>query len=81
MSEVFFFKELLFCCLGVDGFSHPSPAIPTGSNFDSLFKQFSSFIFGSKENSGQVPSAEPLAVSGYQVSHYFEELTVQTHYS
>ncbi|XP_073343079.1 tectonic-1-like [Pagrus major] len=50
----------------VDGFSHPSPALPTSSNFDSLFKQFSSFIFGSEENSGQVSSAELLTVSGYQ---------------
>ncbi|XP_036934079.1 tectonic-1 [Acanthopagrus latus] len=50
----------------VDGFSHPSPAIPTGSNFVSLFKQFSSFIFGSNENSGQVSSVEPLTASGYQ---------------
>lgn len=77
----YFFKETLFFRLGVDGFSHPSPAIPTGSNFVSLFKQFSSFIFGSNENSGQVSSVEPLTASGYQVSSYFEGLAVQTHYS
>eukprot|EP00064_Thunnus_orientalis_P008061 superscaffoldBa00000935_g8083 len=32
----------------VDGLSHPSPALPTDGNFDSLFKQFTSFIFGSE---------------------------------
>ncbi|TNN44378.1 Tectonic-1 [Liparis tanakae] len=36
----------------VDGLSHPSPALPTESNFDSLFKEFTSFIFGSEENGG-----------------------------
>ncbi|XP_027147057.1 tectonic-1 isoform X2 [Larimichthys crocea] len=51
---------------GADGFSHPSPALPTDSNFDSLFKQFTSFIFGSEESSGQVLSAELQGGSGYQ---------------
>ncbi|KAL7395646.1 hypothetical protein ABVT39_020737 [Epinephelus coioides] len=50
----------------VDGFSHPSPALPTDSNFDSLFKDFTSFIFGSEENSVQVSAAELQASSGYQ---------------
>ncbi|XP_070819585.1 tectonic-1 [Chaetodon trifascialis] len=49
----------------VDGLSHPSPALPTDRNFDWLFKQFTSFIFGSEENSGQVSTAEPQS-SGYQ---------------
>lgn len=63
-------------CLGVDGLSHPSPALPTDSNFDSLLKQFTSFIFGSEENSGQVSTAEVQALSGYQVSQCFEGVTV-----
>ncbi|XP_044061569.1 tectonic-1 isoform X2 [Siniperca chuatsi] len=50
----------------VDGLSHPSPALPTDSNFDSLFKQFTSFVFGSEESSGQVSTAELQALSGYQ---------------
>nr|XP_019966025.1 PREDICTED: tectonic-1 isoform X1 [Paralichthys olivaceus] len=45
----------------IDGWSHPSPALPTDSNFDSLFKQFTSFLFGSEEN-----TAELQASSGYQ---------------
>ncbi|XP_070693441.1 tectonic-1 [Pempheris klunzingeri] len=49
----------------VDGLSHPSPTLPTDSNFDSLFKKFTSFLFGSEENSSQDPAAE-LHVSGYQ---------------
>ncbi|KAK9517618.1 hypothetical protein VZT92_022971 [Zoarces viviparus] len=50
----------------VDGLSHPSPALPTDSNFDSLFKEFTSFIFGSEENGGPVAPAEHQALSGYQ---------------
>ncbi|XP_029296843.1 tectonic-1 isoform X2 [Cottoperca gobio] len=50
----------------VDGLSHPSPALPTDSSFDSLFKELTSFIFGSEETSGQVSSAELQASSGYQ---------------
>lgn len=56
--------------LGVDGLSHPPPALPTDNNFDSLFEQFTSFIFGSEENGGQVSTAELQALSGYQVSNY-----------
>ncbi|XP_035505499.1 tectonic-1 [Scophthalmus maximus] len=50
----------------IDGLSHLSPALPTDSNFDSLFKQFTSFLFGMEENSGQTATAEPVASSGYQ---------------
>ncbi|XP_045886798.1 tectonic-1-like isoform X2 [Micropterus dolomieu] len=50
----------------VDGVSHPSPSLPTDSNFDSLFKQFTSFIFGSEVNSGPVSTAELQASSGYR---------------
>ncbi|XP_031733485.1 tectonic-1 isoform X1 [Anarrhichthys ocellatus] len=50
----------------VDGLSHPSPALPTDSNFDSLVKEFTSFIFGSEENGGPVTPAELQALSGYQ---------------
>lgn len=64
-------------CAGVDGLSHPPPALPTDSNFDSLFKTFTSFVFGSEENSGHVPPAESRALSGYQVSHCFDGVTVK----
>ncbi|KAM7417068.1 hypothetical protein PAMA_016938 [Pampus argenteus] len=50
----------------VDGLSHPPPVLPTDRNFDSLFKQFTSFFFGSEENSGQVSATELQASSGYQ---------------
>ncbi|KAI3352163.1 hypothetical protein L3Q82_020977 [Scortum barcoo] len=50
----------------VDGFSHPSPTLPTDSNFDLLFKQFTSFMFGSAQNSGQVSTAELQVLTGYQ---------------
>nr|XP_046262426.1 tectonic-1 [Scatophagus argus] len=50
----------------VDGLSYPSPALPTDSNFDSLFKQFTSFIFGSEEKGGQVSTAELQGLLGYQ---------------
>ncbi|XP_044220210.1 tectonic-1 isoform X1 [Thunnus albacares] len=50
----------------VDGLSHPPPALPTDGNFDSLFKQFTSFIVGSEVISGQVSTAELRASSGYQ---------------
>ncbi|XP_034399174.1 tectonic-1 [Cyclopterus lumpus] len=50
----------------VDGLSHPSPALPTDSNFDSLFKEFTSFIFGSEENGGLVTPAQLQSLSGYQ---------------
>ncbi|XP_054453794.1 tectonic-1-like isoform X2 [Anoplopoma fimbria] len=50
----------------VDGLSHPSPALPTDSNFDLLFKEFTNFIFGSEENSGLGTPAELQALSGYQ---------------
>ncbi|KAM4732974.1 tectonic-1 isoform 2-T2 [Anableps anableps] len=48
-----------------DGLSHPSPSLPTDSNFDSLFSQFISFMFGS-ESSDEVLPAEVQALSGYQ---------------
>ncbi|CAJ1057985.1 tectonic-1-like isoform X2 [Xyrichtys novacula] len=48
----------------VDGLSHPSPALPTDSNFDSLFEKFNRFIFGSE---GAESSTADLQVSsGYQ---------------
>ncbi|KAM7000790.1 tectonic-1 [Tautogolabrus adspersus] len=50
----------------VDGFSHPSPALPTDGNFDSLFKTFTSFIFGSEEDRAELSAAELQASSGYQ---------------
>ncbi|XP_060905053.1 tectonic-1 [Labrus mixtus] len=50
----------------VDGFSHPSPALPTDRNFDSLFKTFTSFVFGSEEDRGEPSAAELQASSGYQ---------------
>ncbi|KAM9356785.1 tectonic-1-like [Symphorus nematophorus] len=56
----------------VDGFSHPSPALPTDRNFDSLFKQFSRFIFGSEEDGGQVSPAELQASSGYRFGDVME---------
>ncbi|KAF0039294.1 hypothetical protein F2P81_007529 [Scophthalmus maximus] len=55
----------------IDGLSHLSPALPTDSNFDSLFKQFTSFLFGMEENSGQTATAEPVASSGYQVEESY----------
>ncbi|TNM99030.1 hypothetical protein fugu_013594 [Takifugu bimaculatus] len=51
---------------GVDGLSHPSPALPTDDNFDSLFQQSTRFIFSSEENGGQVSTAEDPAFSGYR---------------
>ncbi|KAK5925613.1 hypothetical protein CgunFtcFv8_018124 [Champsocephalus gunnari] len=48
----------------VGGLSHPPPALPTDSSFDSLFKEFTSFMFGSEER--QVSSAELQDSSGYQ---------------
>ncbi|KAK2843996.1 hypothetical protein Q5P01_010655 [Channa striata] len=50
----------------VDILSHPSPAIPTDSNFDSLFEQFTSFIFHPKTNTAQVSTEGLQASSGYQ---------------
>ncbi|XP_028272264.1 tectonic-1-like [Parambassis ranga] len=50
----------------VDGLSHPSPALPTGSNFESLFKQFTGFLFGS-ETSAQVAPTDLPASAGYQL--------------
>ncbi|MEQ2263554.1 hypothetical protein XENORESO_009491, partial [Xenotaenia resolanae] len=50
-----------------DGLSHPSPRLPTDSNFDSLFSQFVSFIFGS-ELSDEVLPAKVQTLTGYQVS-------------
>ncbi|KAF3837754.1 hypothetical protein F7725_009522 [Dissostichus mawsoni] len=44
----------------------PPPALPTDSSFDSLFKEFTSFMFGSEER--QVSSAELQDSSGYQAS-------------
>lgn len=67
----FWLSDSLFCP-GVDGLSHPSPVLPTDSNFDSLFQQFTTFIFSSKVNGGQVSTAEVPAFSGYQVCLWFE---------
>ncbi|XP_074530834.1 tectonic-1-like [Halichoeres trimaculatus] len=50
----------------VNAFSHPSPALATDSNFNSLFKDFTHFIFGSNERSGDLSAAELQASSGYQ---------------
>ena len=58
---------LTLFCPGIDGLSHPSPALPTDSNFDSLFQQFTTFNFGSEVNGGQVTTAEVPAFSGYEV--------------
>ncbi|XP_072252391.1 tectonic-1 [Leuresthes tenuis] len=49
----------------VDGLSHPSPALPAHTNFESLFKHFTSFIFGSV-SSNQVLPAEVQSSPGYQ---------------
>ncbi|XP_035985985.1 tectonic-1 isoform X2 [Fundulus heteroclitus] len=48
-----------------DGLSHPSPPLPTDSNFDSLFSQFVSFMFGPEDRDGVQP-ADVQALSGYQ---------------
>ncbi|XP_061582427.1 tectonic-1-like [Cololabis saira] len=48
----------------VDGLSHPSPALPTDSNFESVLNQFSSFMFG--WGSSVQPPAELQAAAGYQ---------------
>ncbi|XP_041652779.1 tectonic-1-like [Cheilinus undulatus] len=50
----------------VDGFSHPSPALPTDRNFDSLFKKFTSFVFGSEESREDSSASELQTSSGYQ---------------
>ncbi|XP_023273615.1 tectonic-1 isoform X1 [Seriola lalandi dorsalis] len=50
----------------VDGFSHPSPVLPTNGSFDSLFQQFTSFMFDLEGNRGQLSPAELRASSGYQ---------------
>ena len=70
-----FFLHLQVCLLltvcsvaGVDGFSHPPPALPTDRSFDSLFEEWSSFMFGSEEDSGQGSTAELQDRPGYQVS-------------
>lgn len=49
----------------VDGLSYPSPALPTDSNFVSLFKQFTSYIFG-LEKVNQVSSVNLQTSGGYQ---------------
>uniref|UniRef100_A0A3Q3N690 Tectonic-1-3 N-terminal domain-containing protein n=1 Tax=Labrus bergylta TaxID=56723 RepID=A0A3Q3N690_9LABR len=66
MHEIFLVPPFSF--LGVDGFSHPSPALPTDRNFDSLFKTFTSFVFDSEEDRGEPSAAELQDSSGYQVS-------------
>lgn len=58
----------LFCIRsqnGVDGLSHPSPIIPTDSNFDSLFQKSTGFVFSSEESGGQTSAAKVPAFSGY----------------
>lgn len=59
----------LYLCLGAGGFSHPSPALPTDGNFDSVYKQFSSYIFGSRGNDDKRSRSEVETFSGYQVTH------------
>ncbi|KAM3612298.1 uncharacterized protein V6R79_006463 [Siganus canaliculatus] len=49
-----------------DGLSHPKPTVPTDENFDTLFKYFTNFIFGSEENSAQLSQADHQAQSGYK---------------
>lgn len=59
----------LFCIWshnGVDGFTHPSPDIPTDGNFDSLFQKSISFVFSSEESGAQTSAAKVAAFSGYQ---------------
>lgn len=56
-----------FFSAGVDGLSYPSPALPTDSNFVSLFKQFTSYIFG-LEKVNQASSVNLQTSGGYQVS-------------
>uniref|UniRef100_A0A3B5KGS9 Uncharacterized protein n=1 Tax=Takifugu rubripes TaxID=31033 RepID=A0A3B5KGS9_TAKRU len=59
----------LFCIHSqnvVGGFSHPPPEPPTDSSFDSLFQQFTSFLFSSRERGVRMSSAEGSAFSGYQ---------------
>ncbi|TNM88974.1 hypothetical protein fugu_005228 [Takifugu bimaculatus] len=59
----------LFCIHSqnvVGGFSHPPPELPTDSSFDSLFQQFTSFLFSSRERDVRMSSAEGSAFSGYQ---------------
>lgn len=51
---------------GIDGLSHPSPNIPTDSNFDSLFQKSTSFVFSTEESGGQTSAAKVPAFSGYQ---------------
>lgn len=55
-----------FLPAGVDGLSYPSPALPTDSNFVSLFKQFTSYMFG-LEKVNQASSVKLQTSGGYQV--------------
>ncbi|XP_069027389.1 tectonic-1 [Embiotoca jacksoni] len=55
----------------VDGLSHPSPALPTDNNFQSLFNQFTSFIFGS-ENFDKLSTSELQSSPGYQYGDVME---------
>lgn len=64
-------------CPGVDGLSHPSPALPTDDNFDSLFQQSTRFIFSSEENGGRVSTAEDQALSGYRVCLFVKEVIIR----
>ena len=59
----------LFCIRsqnGVDALSHPSPNIPTDSNFDSLFQKSTSFVFSSEKSGDQTSAEEVPAFCGYQ---------------
>ncbi|XP_024116186.1 tectonic-1 isoform X1 [Oryzias melastigma] len=49
----------------IDGLSLPPPALPTDRNFQSLFQQFSSFMFGPQSNDQELP-AEVQSSPGYQ---------------
>uniref|UniRef100_A0A672Z3T9 Uncharacterized protein n=1 Tax=Sphaeramia orbicularis TaxID=375764 RepID=A0A672Z3T9_9TELE len=59
----------------VDGLAHPSPALPTDTNFEWLFQQFSSFVLGSEKDDAQVPAAQPQASSGYQYGDVLERIS------
>ncbi|XP_028316015.1 tectonic-1-like isoform X1 [Gouania willdenowi] len=48
-----------------DSFSHPAPVTPTDRNFEGLFEQFTSFVFGSDE-AELVSLTELQTSSGYQ---------------
>uniref|UniRef100_H3CE41 Tectonic family member 1 n=1 Tax=Tetraodon nigroviridis TaxID=99883 RepID=H3CE41_TETNG len=59
---------------GIDGLSHPSPALPTDSNFDSLFQQFTTFTFSSETERKGVSNYCPFSsASQYMFGIYIRE--------